>query len=424
MAGAAPFYYGWIVLAAAALSSYSARPLMAATTLSVFVVPMTEELGWSRGLFSGALSLGGLVAVAASPVVGRLIDRHGSGAVVAAASALMGLCAVGLSAVSQAWTFYALYIPGRMLFASPLELGTATAVSNWFVRRRSLTLAILGASQGTGLAAMPPVVQVLISGWNWQTAWLALGVYTICVGVVPSLMMARRPEDLGLEVDPAPAPPPGREIGPSGLPQPRQTVAMEPNFTLGEAFRTRAFWLLAAFSAAVFMAQGGVALHQAAHYINEGLGPGAAVVMPSTFALSQVIGGFLWSGLAGRIPLRTVISLAGLSVALGVAGTGASSTLGWGIPAAAAFGVGIGGAHLLLRLAWADYYGRLHLGSIRGVTLSAQIGGQMVGPVIAGLAFDASGDYSTAFFGLGAMVALASVVALAAVPPRREPKVF
>jgi len=48
---------------------------MAVATLSVFVVPMTDEFGWSRGLFSGVVSLGGLCAVIISPVVGRLIDR-------------------------------------------------------------------------------------------------------------------------------------------------------------------------------------------------------------------------------------------------------------------------------------------------------------------------------------------------------------
>jgi tetrahydromethanopterin S-methyltransferase subunit D len=51
-------------------------------------VPMTEQLGWSRGLFSGAVSLGGLCVVAISPMVGRWIDRYGSGAVVPAASAV------------------------------------------------------------------------------------------------------------------------------------------------------------------------------------------------------------------------------------------------------------------------------------------------------------------------------------------------
>ena len=40
---------------------------------------------------------------------------------------------------------------------------------------------------------------------------------------------------------------------------------LEASFTVGQAMRTRAFWLLAAFTAAGFMVQGGVSLHQVAH---------------------------------------------------------------------------------------------------------------------------------------------------------------
>jgi hypothetical protein len=70
LAQALPFYYGWVIFAVSVGVAYSARPLMAVATLSVFVVPMTDHFGWSRGLFSGAVSLGGLCAVAISPQVG------------------------------------------------------------------------------------------------------------------------------------------------------------------------------------------------------------------------------------------------------------------------------------------------------------------------------------------------------------------
>ncbi len=394
---------------------------MAAATLSVFVVPMTDEFGWSRGLFSGALSLGGLCAVAVSPAVGRLIDRYGSGLVVGVTSGLVGAFAIGLSVVSQSWMFYSLYVPGRMLFASPLELGTATAVSNWFIRRRPLALALLGASQGTGLALMPPLVQVIISGWDWRVAWMSLGIFTVSVGVLPSLLlMARRPEDIGLEVDSGGSegsPPAHRDMADK---RDDWTADAEANFTAGEALRTRAFWILAGFSAFGFMAQAGVSLHQVPHYINQGLSPSSAALMASAFALSQVVGGFLWFNTARRVPVRLLLSLAGLSVALGAMGTGVSSTIGWGLGSAFALGAGIGGLQLLLRLVWADYYGRRHLGAIRGLALPVQIGGQAVGPVVAGFMFDFTGTYLPAFFIFGVGVAVAAVLVLTAVPPRRS----
>ena len=91
-----PFYYGWVIVANTVAVSFSARTVMAVATLSVFVVPMTDQLGWSRGLFSGAVSLGGLCAVVVVPFVGRWIDRYGSGTLLAVSSVLTGVCAIGI----------------------------------------------------------------------------------------------------------------------------------------------------------------------------------------------------------------------------------------------------------------------------------------------------------------------------------------
>ena len=96
-----------------------------------------------------------------------------------------------------------------------------------------------------------------------------------------------------------------------------------------------------------------------------------------------------------------------------------SQQLVWGILFGFLFGAGVGGLHTLLRLAWADYYGRIHLGAIRGITLPAQIGGQAIGPVVSGFMFDASGDYRVPFVIFAAAVALSALLVLAAVPPGR-----
>ncbi|MGQ4809544.1 L-lactate transporter [Candidatus Entotheonellaceae bacterium PAL068K] len=421
-----PFYYGWVVFALAASINYTSRPLMSVAVLSVFVSPMTETFGWSRGLFSGAVSLGGLCAVILSPIVGRLIDKYGSGMMISAASALAGICAVGLSTISQVWAFYALYVPGRMAFASPLELATSTAISNWFIRRRAMVLALLVITQGTGLAAMPLVAQLLITGWGWRQTWAALGLYAMAVGIVPALLlMARRPEDMGLEPDPEPG---GR--GPAGVNVARRLRdstreqdghgRCETHFTLHQALHTRAFWMLATFSAAAFMAQAGVSLHQVSHYIAQGLPGPSAAIMASVFAMAQVPSGLLWSTLTRRVPVRYVLALAGLSVALGAASTAFASTLAGGVLAAGIFGWGIGGLHLLLRFAWAEYYGRRHLGTIQGITLPIQIGGQALGPIIAGLVFDATGAYYSAFVAFASVAIFGSVMVLTAVPPRRS----
>ncbi len=450
LAHSLPFYYGWVILSIGALASYSSRPLMAVATLSVFAVPMTREFGWSYGLFSGVVSLGGVAAIGVSPIVGRLIDRYGSGVILAVTSAVVGCCAIGLSMIGQAWAFYALYVPGRMAFASPLELGTTTAVNNWFIRRRPLALYLLTLTQGTGLAAMPLAAQFLIGGWDgiggwgWRNAWAWLGMFTLAVGILPALLLvARRPEDMGLKADPArgeartlnhqeePARPgraPGREGSPAGATghDPAPSVAARPaadlgerNYSVSRALRTRSFYVMAVFSGAGFMVQAGVSLHQVSHFINQGLEPSLAALTAGAFAFCQVLGGLVWSALASwRVPIRFLLAMSALCVSGGALGVQASETLGWGLPAASVLGAGVGGLHLLLRLAWAEYYGRQHLGSITGITLPVQVGGQALGPVIAGFLYDHTGSYLVPFRIFAIAVFIAGLLVLTATPPK------
>ena len=442
-----PVYYGWVIFALANLPSFGARPVASVAVLSVFVIPMTGEFGWSRGLFSGAVSLGAVCGLLMSPFAGRLIDRYGSGLILAACSAVVGVCALGMAAVMQAWSFYAIYVPGRAVFSSPLELGTTTAISNWFIRRRPMALALFGAVQGVGLGLLPLAAAMLIDGYGWQSAWLVLGVFTLATGVLPPLLlMARRPEDMGLAPDPETARPSdaktqgrnaamgsGKAPAPASSPGQALTIPRrrrresaawrDVDYTLREALRTPAFYILAFFSMVGFMAQAGVSLHQTAHYVDAGVSHGQAALVATAFALGQIPGGVVWSLAGRRIPVRVTMAISAMWVAGGVFGIGFTHQLVWGIVFGFLFGAGVGGFHTLLRLAWADYYGRVHLGAIRGLTLPAQIGGQAIGPVVSGFMFDASGGYLAPFVIFGSAVALVALLVLAAVPPRRKAQV-
>ena len=75
MASRLPFFYGWVILACVCCAGF-ARQGPAVATLSIFVEPMTSEFGWSRTALSGAVSLGGMMAGVASPLIGPVLDRQ------------------------------------------------------------------------------------------------------------------------------------------------------------------------------------------------------------------------------------------------------------------------------------------------------------------------------------------------------------
>ena len=125
-----PFYYGWVVLYSAATTQV-VRNSAASLTIAVFMIPLSDDLGWSRTLIAGAASVGGLVASGVSPLVGWLVDRYGARQVLAASVFIMGLSTIALAWATVPVAFYIAYGISRVIFASPVPIGASVVVSRW-----------------------------------------------------------------------------------------------------------------------------------------------------------------------------------------------------------------------------------------------------------------------------------------------------
>ena len=196
-----PFFYGWIVLASLCCAGF-ARQGPAVATLSIFVEPLTREFGWSRTAFSGAVSLGGVLAALSSPLIGPVLDRHGARLTLCLAVLVTGMAMMLLSLTQSLLMFYLLFCLARMNWAGPFDLGIYGGVSNWFVARRAFATSIATVAQMAGLVVMPLIAQLAMRQHGWRGGWLAIGEVTLLVGFLPVwLFMVRRPEDLGLLPD-------------------------------------------------------------------------------------------------------------------------------------------------------------------------------------------------------------------------------
>ena len=414
-----PFFYGWIILACVSCVGF-ARQGPAVATLSIFISPMTEELGWSRTAISGAVSLGGILAAIVSPFLGPLLDRHGSRAMLCLAVLATGISVMLLSLVETLVVFYLLFCIGRMNFAGPFDLGIYGALNNWFVQRRPMATSIATLMQMLGLTAMPLIASAAIVAYgDWRSGWIAVGLTVLVVGFIPNwLFMVRRPEDIGLVPDRnAPV---QRAGDPAAKPVPPPLP--EPAFTRAEAVRTPAFWLLSLFTLLVYPVQAGISLHQAPHLIEIGISPTVAATVVSTFSIMSAVSGLLYGSIARRLSIR--VTLASVGVFLGISAWLMSQVtaapLAYG--AAALFGLGIGGLLTMLPIAWADYFGRRSYGAIRGIALSVQVVSQAAGPLISGVLHDLNGDYTIALWVLSGCALSGAVVALFTTPPKHPAK--
>jgi hypothetical protein len=126
--GRLPFFYGWVILGCLCCAGF-ARQGPAVATLSIFVEPLTREFGWSRAALSGAVSLGGVLAALASPLIGPWVDRHGSRATLSLAVLVTGAAMLLLSLTPSLLVFYLLFCIARMNWAGPFDLGIYAAVN-------------------------------------------------------------------------------------------------------------------------------------------------------------------------------------------------------------------------------------------------------------------------------------------------------
>ena len=428
LANRTPFYYGWVILGAAG-SAMFVRNAAASLTIAVFVYPLSEELGWSRTLISGAAAAGGLAATFMSPTVGRLIDRYGARTVLTVSILL--LCAstmllrwsdITLTVLGATipWVFYIGYATGRVIFSSPVQIGAAVVVSRWFIRLRGRTNGILNMSHSVGMVLFPLIASIIIVQSGWRDAWFVLSVLVFVAALLPvAILISERPEDLGLRPDG------GLEDDSEGDEDStaQSDVAEEPEWTAEEAKRTATLWLIALATGLLFLMQAGTNTHSAAFFQDQGLGAVIAGFGISFNAIFLGVGSVVWGVVVEKVPVRFVMAAVALVMAAASFLFTTTNTAVEALAYSAIFGFGLGGMLTVPPVAYADYYGRRSLGTIRGITEPFTTFGQAVGVMIPGIVFDyiSSESYMPFFFAAGSVGILTAIISLFATQPHHSP---
>ena len=410
-----PFYYGWVVVGASGTAVF-ARMAPAITTLTVFIYPMSQELGWSRTLIAGAVSAGALASMVLSPVVGWAIDRFGARPVLVA-----GVLTVGVAMISLAWatipvTFYLAYAAGRVVFHTASPNGASTVTSRWFVRMRGRAIGVVYLFGAIGGVIFTMLAALIIESHGVAAAWISLGVICLAVALLPNLLLiAERPELLGLRPDGDVLP---ESSGPAALPTAVQPSA-DDSWTMGESTRTLAFWILVLMGFATFFVHAGINVHIAAYLRDQGLSLTSAAAVVTASWIVSAMGSVGWGWLIERVSARLMYSamlamLSGAVLLLFLVG----SVVG-ALAAAVLIGTVAAGGNIIPTVVYADYFGRESLGKIRGVAELGVLIGQSTGPLLAGVVFDLQGSYSLIFIVYASIAAAASAIVLYARRPVR-----
>ncbi len=383
----------------------------ASLTMSVFIYPISQDLGWSRTLIAGAASVGGLVATVQSPLIGWLTDRYGIRVVLASSVLALGLSVMFLSWATAPLAFYIAYGIARSMFSSPIKIGSSVAVSRWFIERRGRATGVLFLSHAAGMTTFPFVAGLVIARSGWQDAWLVLGAIVLAVALVPAMLIVQNPEDAGLRPD-------GKSTDPAA--GTATDPSLDPTWTLADAVRTPALWLLALAGGFVFMIQAGTNVHVGAFFRDQGLDAGIAALAVSVNAMSTGAASLVWGWLADRAPVRYVFAAVAVLMTAGVALVANADTVVEALVYSSMLGASIGGILVVPPVAFANYFGRSSIGVIRGVTEPFASGGQALAVLFSGIIFDWRGSYHAAYLTFAVLGAVTALILLFTRPPRRR----
>ena len=402
-----PLYFGWYVCAATLFIGFVS--IGARNSFGVFVIPMSEEFGWSRLTVSIAAALGVLVNGIIQPFMGQLFDRTGGRKVI-----LTGLLALGISTVLLSLTFHILFLVFMFGFIASMAQGgpalsnTAALMSRWFKRRRATAISINSAALSLGGLIMVPFSMYLLQATSWRVAWIGLGIIVLTSLPLAYFFIRERPSDMGLNPDGDPSPTEDR-----ANPRRRELNGPLEVETWRESFKSAPIWQMAGS----YFVCGTTTFVLSVHFIpfaieDRGIsGTTAATIFGYMMGLNIIgalgaglladkIGGtknwlalvYFMRGIA-YIVLLTVDSVAGLWIFASIAGFSWVATLP------------------LTSSLTADVYGLKAMGTISGITFMFHQFGGFGSVLLAGLLFDITGSYVLPFAIFGALLFPAAISA-------------
>lgn len=376
----------WIMVAVAMLGTMCCSTSVILINVGVFMRPLEESFGWSRGAIAMSLSIAAIAMAACNPLVGRFIDRFGVRPVLIGSLIMYGAATAMTPFLIKAFGLWGLYISYALiagLGAGSNVIAYVRLLSGWFSgpmnKSRGLALGISSAGIPLGTIVSSPLGVMLIEHAGWAGGFWGLALLPLLVGLPLALLMVRNaPHETAAQ---------GASKGNENL----------PGMTIKEAMTTPAFWLLSVMVLFMASALQGVGIHTAPLLSDLGL-------VPAMVALILAIDGVL--GIVGRVGAgflfdRFFAPYAAFFI-FGIAAVSAYAFFGFpgamvAIVATFFITIGSGAESDFIGYMVGRYFGLKNYGQIFGAIYAMFMVGIAVGPLLFGIAYDVWGDYKMSF---------------------------
>ena len=377
--------------------------------VSIFNPSFRLALELSHSQLTGAYMVGTLLAALPQPYIGGLMDRFGIRRVMLIVVILLGLACIFMAQVQGLLMLFLAFFFLRVLGQGALGLMAINTLAMWFQVRLGTVAGMMNAAAAGAIALIPPMILLLINQFGWRGAYTVLGVLVWLLMLPVLLLLYRnRPEDVGQTMD--------------GRPSAKTELAIEEkeeadSFTLQEARHTRSFWILLLFTAAWAMIITAIFFNIIPVFTDQGLTDAHAAATFTTIAVALAITQLIAGMLADRYRLNWLASLCMIFIAAGVWMLSQADSVGLAQLYALLIGIGQGLFGAVNNTVWVRYFGRAHLGRIRGSAAMAMVAGSSTGPFIMGATYDLFGSYQVSLTLFIALLIPLAIATLWATPP-------
>lgn len=380
-----------------------------------FVIPLSNEFGWSRTTISTVISIGKLQSGIFGPLEGWAVDKFGPRRLMFIGIPILALGYVLLSTINTLAAFYMVYLL-LITLGSNLSMGMPiiASVANWFKKRRGLAFGL--AWSGVGLGGLfVPLIGWMVDQLGWRDTSLYIGISLSIIGFPIAAVMRHHPEKYGYLPDGEPHANAENKIDAEIVTE----LGHESDFSAREALRSSTFWLLSLSIAARMLSSSGLALHMIPYLSGLGASTIGAAALAGSVSLMSIPGRFGLGLLSDHVNSRYLMSVCLAIIAVSFIFISQASTITGTIPALIIYAVAQGGVAVIPQTMLADYFGRNSYATIQGLRGLIQMVGVLGGPILAGYIFDRTQSYNHAFelFAIAAVISM--VLMLMATPPQK-----
>jgi MFS family permease len=405
-----PFFYGWLMVPVAIISQ-AVTGVGQTYGISVFNPSLLDTLEISLSALTGTYMVGTLLAALPQPYIGSIMDRIGIRRTMAGVVILLGGACIFFSRINSLVTLLIGFFLLRLLGQGALSLLSGNIPAMWFQEKLGTVTGFVSSGFSLSMAVIPAFFLYLINRGGWRLAYTQLG-FLVWIIMMPLMLFIFRntPEEVNQVID-------------GGIKRdPRGNLAAAnhlESYDLKRARKTPAYWIMMINSALWAMIITAVFFNLLPIFESLGISENVAAATYTTYAAASLLTQILIGPVTDRGPLHYLLLVCMGTLAAGV-GVLSFATSPWIAHSyAVLIGISTGLISLVGGTLFARYYGRTHLGALRGGVLTAQVAGSSLGPFITGVIFDLSGSYLISLWIFVGLLIPAAILSLKAVQPPR-----